>query len=227
MRRLAALLLVSVLAGCGGGGEERGEATLWVTRDRGTTVMYTGSVSAGQTVMDALRSAQDVETRYGGRFVQSIDGVEGSLSAGRDWFYFVNGFAADRSAAEYRLRAGEVAWWDYRSWKDEPEVQVVVGAFPEPFVHGYAGKVRPAAVRYARAEQAPAARAVAKLIGARTVSRAAPACCPNVFRIVDGPKRFEATATSPGGPVTFVFAGDVQALVANPRRFRFRYEVKP
>lgn len=227
MRRFAALLLVALLAGCAGGHEERGEATLWITRDRGETVLYTGKVAAGQTVMDALRSRGDVDTRYGGRFVQSIDGIEGSFSEGRDWFYFVNGVAADRGAVEYRLRPGETAWWDYRSWRDEAEVQVVVGAFPEPFLHGYDGEVRPAAVRYAKAEQADDAAAVAELIGARTITRTTPACCPNVFRIVDGPPRFSATASSPRGPYTFVFAGDVEALVENPARFRFRYEVAP
>ena len=31
---------------------------------------------------------------------------------------------------------------------------VVVGAFPEPFLHGYAGKVRPVAIRYAPGQKA-------------------------------------------------------------------------
>ena len=61
----------------------------------------------------------------------------------------MNGYEGDRSAAEYRLRDGDVAWWDYRSWEREGEARVVVGAFPEPFLHGFDGKTPAGAVRYA------------------------------------------------------------------------------
>src|SRR5262245_58543369 len=141
MRRLLPLLaVVAALAGCGGGGDG-GKATLWVTRDRGAEVLVEKTVSAGLTAMQALRTEADVETSYGGRFVQSIEGISGDLGAHRDWFYFVNGVEADRGAAEYRLRPGDVLWWDYRPWSgDDMRVPVVVGAFPEPFLTGYGGE---------------------------------------------------------------------------------------
>ena len=60
---------------------------------------------------------------YGGRFVQAIEGIAGSLSKREDWFYFVNGLEADRGAVEYRLRPGDVEWWDYRHWSDPAEKQ--------------------------------------------------------------------------------------------------------
>ena len=139
----AALLL---LAGCGGAaGEGEGTAQLWVTRDRGAKLLLDTEVEAGQTLMRALASEVDVETRYGGRYVQAVNGVEGGLAAQRDWFWFVNGYEGDRSAASYRLHDGDVAWFDYRAWQREGEARVVVGAFPEPFVHGYAGRTRPVA----------------------------------------------------------------------------------
>ena len=47
-------------------------------------------------------------TRYGGRYLQSIDGVSGSLTQQRDWFYFVNGVEGGRSAAEVTLHPGDV-----------------------------------------------------------------------------------------------------------------------
>ena len=51
----------------------------------------------------------DVKVRYGGRFVQSIDGLEGGGAGGSvDWFYFVNGFESDVGAAEYSLSPGDV-----------------------------------------------------------------------------------------------------------------------
>ncbi len=78
---LAALAALVLLAGCGsfGAGGEEGTATLWVTRDRGAEVLLDARVDAGQTLMRALASKAEVETRYGGRFVQSIDGLAGSL----------------------------------------------------------------------------------------------------------------------------------------------------
>ena len=148
-RALSALVVVVLLAGCGGAaGGEDGTAQLWVTRDRGAKLLVDTEVQAGQTLMRALASKADVETRYGGRYVQAVNGIEGSLDAQHDWFWFVNGYEGDRSAASYRLRDGDVAWLDYRAWQREGEARVVVGAFPEPFLHGYAGKTRPVAIRY-------------------------------------------------------------------------------
>jgi len=72
--------------------------------------------------------------------VEAIEGVHGNAAKQRDWFWYVNGIEGDRSAAEYRLHPGDVEWWDYRSWKRQMRVPVVVGAFPEPFLHGYDGK---------------------------------------------------------------------------------------
>jgi hypothetical protein len=230
-RRLVTLLAVAAaLAGCGGGdgsGAGEGTASLWVTRDRGAEVLLVREVPAGLTALQALDREADVETRYGGRFVQAINGIEGSLAAGRDWFYFVNGYAADRGAAEYRLRPGDVQWWDFRSWEGEPEVQVVVGAFPEPFLHGYAGRTRPAAVRYAGPELRAAAHAVGDLVRATSVE---PAGVPvaegaNVVEVVDGPERFTATAAGPGEPVRFVISADAaRRLVADPELARHRFE---
>lgn len=211
-RGLAALLALVLLAGCGGaaaGGDE-GTATLWVTRDRGSKVLVDTEVEAGQTLMRALDGEVELETRYGGRFVQSIDGLSGSLEEQRDWFWFVNGYEGDRSAASYRLRAGDVAWLDYRAWKREGEVRVVVGAFPEPFVHGYDGRVRPAAVRF-EASRARATR-LAKLVGAESIE---PVGTPvpegaNVLELREGPPRASAQllGQSAGDPVRFVFQGE-------------------
>ena len=74
LRRLAALLLaLGALAGCGEEAAGEGKAHLWITRDRGSEVVLTATVPAGISAMDALRRRADVETRYGGRFVSSIE----------------------------------------------------------------------------------------------------------------------------------------------------------
>jgi hypothetical protein len=234
-RLLLALLAALLLVGCG---EERGRgegtASLWVTRDRGEEVLLTADVPAGLTAMQALDRKADVETRFGGRFVQSINDVEGSLSGRRDWFYFVNGIESDRAATEYTLHDGDVLWWDFRDWGEVMRVAVVVGAFPEPFVHGFGGKTRPAAVRYEHAALAKGARAIGRLIGADSV---APAATPvaedaNLFVVARrGRPRLAASlrdgASEPGDPVVFTFVGDAVSLARNPRLVRYRYRWEP
>lgn len=223
-RGILPLLLVALaLAGCAGG--ERpggGSATLWVTRDRGAVVVLEARVPAGQTLLRALRSKADVGTRYGGRFVQSIDGIEGSGSRQRDWFWLVNGYVGATSAAEYRLRDGDVAWWDYRSWRGDAEtLDVVAGAFPEPFLHGFGGKTRAAAVRYPRGMHADARR-VARAIGATDVAvlgTPVPAA-ENVLELGDRAApaaivaRLRSPGSGPGAPVHFIVAGGVDRLLA-------------
>jgi hypothetical protein len=131
------LLLALVLAGCGGGGRGHGRATLWVTQNRGADVMYAGSVPAGVDGIQAVERTLKVTTRYGGRYVQSIGGVAGSLSGQRDWFFFVDGIEGGRSAAEVRIRPGDVLWWDFRHWTPSTmSIPVVPGAYPHPFVDG-------------------------------------------------------------------------------------------
>ena len=48
--------------------------------------------------MRLLQRNFDVKTRYGGGFVQQIDGVAGGREGGRrvDWFYYVNGIEVRR-----------------------------------------------------------------------------------------------------------------------------------
>jgi Domain of unknown function (DUF4430) len=157
VRALVAALLVAGLAptaaGCGfGEGDERagGGATLRVTRDFGHREL--GSVRLdrireGQTVMRMLRSEFDVTTRYGGRFVQSIDGLAGGGPGGEvDWFFWVNGVEADKGAAEWEVAPGDRVQWDHRDWSAAMRVPAIVGAYPEPFVSGLGGKRRPVRV---------------------------------------------------------------------------------
>jgi len=218
-RLLLVAAAAALLAGCGGTAGS-GRATLWVTRDEGAQVLLVRTVPAGETAMQALERSSKVSTRYGGRYVESIDGVSGSLGARHDWFYFVNGIEADRGAAEYRLRPGDVEWWDYRDWGKVGEtVPAVVGAFPEPFLHGYGGKVRPAVVVGAASA---GARALARVVHGR-VAASAPSGA-NVLRLVGGPHRFTARLL-PNGSVELDFSGDAAALARDPSMFRYRYEV--
>jgi hypothetical protein len=135
VRAVLVLLLALALAGCGGGGREHGTATLWVTRDRGAQVIFSGQVPAGSDGIRTVERKLHVTTRYGGRYLESVNDISGSLTQQRDWFFFVNGIEGARSAAEVKLRPGDVLWWDYRKWNAATmSVPVVAGAYPQPFV---------------------------------------------------------------------------------------------
>ncbi|MEO9174638.1 MAG: DUF4430 domain-containing protein, partial [Gaiellales bacterium] len=103
-------------------------ATVVVTRDLGARSLLTARVAPGQTVLVALQRIAKIGTRYGGRFVQSIDGVSGSLREADDWTFFVNGLEARVGATDVTLHAGDRVWWDYRPWADLPTVPAVVGS---------------------------------------------------------------------------------------------------
>jgi hypothetical protein len=156
VRRLACIALSLAIAGCGfGGGGPRGGsgAELRVTRDFGRTTLTsaaTTKVRESDTVMRFLQAHAKTTTRYGGKFVQSIDGISGGSSGGRrDWFYFVNGVEAPTGAADRTLAPGDVVQWDYRLWDATPRVPAIVGAFPEPFLHGQKGTRYPTRVECA------------------------------------------------------------------------------
>jgi hypothetical protein len=219
---VAAVLVTVFLAGCGST-HTGGSATLWITRDRGQEVVLTKNVKAGQTAMQALQQVAKVKTSYGGRFVQSIDGVSGDRSARRDWFYFVNGYEADRGAADYTLHPGDVEWWDYRNWKHSIHVPIAVGAFPEPFLHGYAGKTREAAVVYDSPALTSLAKRLGKLIQGKTLN-AEQLTSANVLFLTKADVPLSATTQTAGAPVRFVLGPTAaRRLLADPARVRFRY----
>jgi hypothetical protein len=221
LRRLVALLLaLCAFAGCGEEPAGNGQATLWVTRDRGNEVILEESVPAGISAIEALRREAEVETRHGGRFVQAIDGIEGDLGEQRDWFYYVNGYEADISAADYELHDGDVLWFDYRSWAEEMRVPVVVGAFPEPFVHGYGGKRRPAIVVGTKDRLAGR---LAELVGARMNGGGDGA---NRIVLVAGAGIRGELSGGAGDPVTFYVGRQAaERLLSDPSFTRFRYAI--
>lgn len=137
------VVAVTVLAGCGlGPGEETGDARLLVTRDYGAETIVDRpqlELNESSTAMRMLDQETDLDTTYGGGFVQSVNGIAGGGAKGRsfDWFYSVNGVVAERGSAEFPVGPGDTVWWDYRDWTDAMEVGAVVGAYPAPLSTGY------------------------------------------------------------------------------------------
>src|SRR5579884_4279489 len=142
----SAIAVAVALAGCGlGAGKGTSDVALTVTRNFGTNLVGSASephVSGSQTVMRLLERSFRVTTRYGGGFVESINGHSGTSSR-RDWFYYVNGLQASLGAAGTAVHKGDRIWWDLHDWSATNSVPAVVGSFPEPFVHGTGGRRLP------------------------------------------------------------------------------------
>jgi hypothetical protein len=173
----AAVAVALVAGGCGlGAGKAPSAVGLLVTREFGARVVRSwGAPQArGQeTAMSLLTRNATVATRFGGGFVQSIDGLAGGHSAGHpvDWFYYVNGIEASKGASSTTVHAGDHIWWDWRDWSATDDIPAVVGSFPQPFLNGIGGKRLPVRVECAdvggyachtvtarlRAEKVPAA----------------------------------------------------------------------
>ena len=134
------VLAAACLAACGAGaGSPSSDASLLVTADFGSRVLVRDDapeVRGADTVMRLVQRNAKVTTRYGGGFVQSIDGVAGGQRGGRpvDWFFYVDGVLSDRGAASVRVGDGDAVWWDHHDWGSGPgSGSAVVGSFPAPF----------------------------------------------------------------------------------------------
>jgi hypothetical protein len=149
---LSTLASTAALAGCGlGAGRGTSDVSLTVTRDFGQVALATHSerrAHGSETVMRMLERFLPVRLRYGGGFVEAIDGLSGGPPH-RDWFYYVNGVQASVGAASTAVHQGDRIWWDLHDWSATQSVPAVVGSFPEPFVHGVGGKRLPTTIECA------------------------------------------------------------------------------
>jgi hypothetical protein len=186
--RTAALVTLSavVLGGCGlgAGSTPNAPVSLTVTRDFGATSLVElpdAKVAGADTVMRVLQRNAKVKTRFGGQFVQAIDGISGGREGGRpvDWFVFVNGILADKGAGAVDVHGGDRVWWDHHDWGVTPDSRAVVGSYPEPFVHGTGGKRLPVRVECVDPDSKPCSAVADKLlvlkvpIGRSNISRSA------------------------------------------------------
>jgi hypothetical protein len=149
---IALLAAALAAAGCGvGAGAGVGEVSLTVTRDFGAKRLLgpeREGASESDTAMRQLERNAEISTRYGGRYVEAIEGTSAATQGGDrfDWFFYVDGVESPVGAADYALHGGDAVWWDYRDWSGAEGVPAVVGSWPQPFRDGYEGGRHPVAV---------------------------------------------------------------------------------
>jgi uncharacterized protein DUF4430 len=165
---VAALAAVLACGGCGlGPGVPTKGVSVTVTRGFGShqvEAMSQSKVPGSETVMRMLERSFKISTRYGGGFVESIDGLAPSGDH-TDWFYYVNGVQASKGAATTAVHAGDHIWWDLHDWSATENIPAVVGSFPEPFTNGVGGKRYPVTLECA-SDVGAACRQVTKELNA-------------------------------------------------------------
>ena len=227
---IAIALLVAALAvaGCGlGPGDDLGQVGVTVTRDFGAEQVVapvSDDVTESDTVMRVLERNAEITTRYGGGFVQSIDGLEGDYGGGSslDWFFYVNGVESTVGAADFALQGGEAVWWDYHDWSAATSIPAVVGSWPQPFAGGYEGHEHPTVVECRGGGEKLCATVEARLrdAGATLTSSASDA---SPIRVLVGPwariesdsaaSQLESGPEGSGVYARFEASGDGVALV--------------
>ncbi len=189
-------MAVFALAGCGlGAGPAPTAVKLTITREFGATVLgaWNSPKAQGQeTVMSLLMRNATVGTRYGGGFVQSIDGVSAGTYRHQPagWFYFVNGVLAQKGAAETNVHPGDHIWWDWHDWSQRQSVPAVVGSFPEPFLNGVEGKRYPVRVECSDVNERACQTVISRLRGfgvPAAVAAVGSGGEPETLRIAVGP----------------------------------------
>jgi len=103
---------------------------------------------ASRSVMRVLEDHVEVQKAFGGGYVTAISlaGVKRSEEPGEHWFYYVNGVLAQVGANTYYPQVDDHIWWDRHAWDGQRFVSALIGAWPEPFLSGYAKHVFPTAI---------------------------------------------------------------------------------
>ena len=178
---LILLLVIALLCGCSSSpsaevtnqpapGDARDTVTVVVTRDFGKELVLEQNVEidADTSAMAALQMVADVGTKYGGGYVESIDGISPEsreADKNKAWFFYINGIASNLGARDYVLRDGDVEHWDFRDWSYQQFVPAIIGDFPQPFLSGCRYYDRPTFVVYEPAYAAGAEALVAAMRG--------------------------------------------------------------
>jgi len=124
-------------------------------------------VPSGMSAMAALQKVAEIETAYGGGFVDAINGVGSGFTGGQkakmDWFVYINGIQSNTGALDYKLHDGDIQHWDFHDWSFHHFIPAIVGDFPEPFRYGYGGVIYPTIIVYQDGWEEDARRVADKL----------------------------------------------------------------
>jgi len=240
---LAVLVVAGLLASvfCGCQPQTTGEIAVKVivTQNFGNKLMLDELVvvSIGTSALGALEEVAMVETKYGGGFIEAINGISSQYSAGaktkNDWFFFVNGMSANVGAREYKLHDGDVEHLDLHDWSFHAFIPATIGDFPQPFLGGYKGKTLPTIIVYDENFQAHSLDLMSKLrkLGVENVRAQAATELPSQDKghanlILLGTENFVFISELNGNSKLgfYIYIEDGKAVVYDSRGNKTQYE---
>ncbi|QXM05264.1 DUF4430 domain-containing protein [Crassaminicella indica] len=152
------LAIVCTFSGCGEKvNVEDGKAHVIVSRDFGNERLSEKDVnfSKDATVMEIMEENFDIETAYGGGFINGIDGLKSEFTGMKDkkkidWFYYVNGILSEVGASDYYISPKDIVIWDYHDWDNNIYGSSIIGAYPLNFINGHDGNVYKTEILYTK-----------------------------------------------------------------------------
>ena len=116
-------LLAILVLGCTATGDativsDSTSVRLVVSTGLGEQVLFDKAVLGSGDVIMILSQHTEIETTYGGKFIDSINGLK--TEPGSAWFYYVNGKLMDRGAAAYIPKNGDIIQWDFHEYSENP-----------------------------------------------------------------------------------------------------------
>mgnify|MGYP006286734477 CR=1 FL=1 len=161
-----ALIMTCIVAGCDSGPLGNDPSIRKTTRILGTRVDVTVSLDGGKdllirknvpirrgmSALDVLEMVADVRRAPDGSIFQ-VNGYGGGreIALGSDpsgWTYRVNGIESNIRPDRFRVKPGQVIWFDLRRLDLYPRIPVAIGNFPHPFFTGWRDTNRPIRIAY-------------------------------------------------------------------------------
>lgn len=135
-------LLITAITGCRVGSAPLAEpVTIHVvaTQDFGREIVFdrTAVIERRMNAQDVLAEVTEFETD--GSYILEFEGLRGNDQV--YWMYYINGLLSKYFAGGYVIRPGDVMHWDFHPWAGAHHgSSAIIGAFPEPLLHGYEGQ---------------------------------------------------------------------------------------
>jgi len=146
------LSVITILAFVGCAKEsslENGHIKIVISKNFGKEQLHNDIVAVKEStnVMEIMKENYEIETAYGGSFVNAIDGLKSGFTGNKekkskiDWFYYINGILTHVGAEDYYLKSGDTVIWDYHDWSSSMYLSSIIGAYPSNFINGYEGNI--------------------------------------------------------------------------------------
>ncbi len=129
-----------------------------VTKDFGNQGIYNEEVKLDyeeESVLELTMKNLEVETAYGGGFVNAINGIKSEFTGltkkkKTDWFYYVNGILSEIGSGDYYVKDGDNIIWDYHDWSIRTYMTSIIGAYPKLFINGHGDQIFPVEIYYTK-----------------------------------------------------------------------------